>query len=423
MSQFGPRRSGAREVVRLLQHGYRYWDLRRRETGSEIVQTRLATERVTAVRGAEAATFFYEEQATERSSALPTSLVGPLFGRGAVHTLDGGAHEVRKSMFTALLTAHAARDVADGVAMRWDARAPRWRGEVDLFDEVGDILLESACDWVGLALSSAETRRRTRDMLAMVDGFGAPSARQLRARRARRRTDAWAASHVVDARRSIVPPTTPLGQVARHVDDSGARLDWHTAAVEVLNLVRPTVAVSWLVSGMVEAFQAHPQVRHAVRDGAVSATDVAQEVRRTTPFVPFLATRATADLSFGGRDIPRGSLVVLDVWGTDHDPRIWSDPDDFDPSRFQRVPVTPYNLVPQGGGSREHGHRCPGEDTVLMILATLVPRIAGLSATLAGPATRLRRMPPKPRRHVRIATARGGVLAADTGADGYREQA
>jgi fatty-acid peroxygenase len=402
MTLFGPTRTGAREAVSLLRHGYRYWDLRRRQEGSEVVRTRLAHERVVAVRGPEAATFFYEQDGTERSTALPTSLVGPLFGRGAVHTLDGLAHRDRKRMFNLVLGPHAVQDVAAAVARRWDDRAPHWRGDLDVFDEVGRILLESGCEWVGIDLPADEAPSRTRDMLAMVDGFGAPSGRQLRARRARRRTDAWVTDLVLAARRSIVPPRTPLGQVARHVDEHCELLDPHTAAVEVINLVRPLVAVSWLVSGMFEAFAAHPDVRDDLRAGRVSATDVAQEVRRTYPFVPFLATRATRDLHWQGHDVPEGALVVLDVWGTDHDPRTWSDPDTFDPSRFQRVPVTPYNLVPQGGGLRTTGHRCPGEDVVLMVLTTLAPRVAALSASVAGPPTGLRRMPPRPRRTVRV---------------------
>jgi fatty-acid peroxygenase len=379
--------------VSLLRHGYRYWETMRRRTGSEVVHARLLNERVTAIRGADAAHFFYGEAATERASALPTSLVGALFGRGAVHTLDGSPHAHRKDVFNGLLGPAAAHQVMTDVAARWDDRSPRWSGAVDVFEEVGPMLLEAGCAWVGITVSDDEVAGRTRDMLAMVDGFGAPSARQVRARRARRRTDAWIIGLVEEARRSPDGTPTPLDVIARHRDEDGELLPAHTAAVEVINLIRPLVAVSWLVAGLFEVYDVFPDRRDDVIAERVSATDVAQEVRRTYPFVPFLATRATRDLRWQETTVPAGTLLVLDVWGTNHDPRIWRDPSVFDPSRFQRTPVTPYNLVPQGGGSRDGGHRCPGEDLTLAVLTTLVDRVATLRYTVVGPRSQLRRMP------------------------------
>jgi fatty-acid peroxygenase len=49
--------------------------------------------------------------------------------------------------------------------------------------------------------------------------------------------------------------------------------------------------------------------------------------------------------------MPRGGLVILDVYGTNHDPRHWPDPQRFDPQRFPNAPVNPDTLMPQGGGT------------------------------------------------------------------------
>ena len=56
-----------------------------------------------------AARFFSESGGVERHDAIPGLVLDTLFGRGAVHTLDGRAHELRKALFLALLT-------GDGVA-------------------------------------------------------------------------------------------------------------------------------------------------------------------------------------------------------------------------------------------------------------------------------------------------------------------
>lgn len=390
---------GSDRTLSLLRHGYRFWEVMRERLGSEIVRARFAHERVTAVRGSAAAEFFYEQPGTERSSALPTVLVGPLFGSGPVHLLDGDPHAHRKAMFTGLLDGVASADVAARVGRLWDERVPAWRGTVDVFDEVGAIVFEAGCAWIGIPLEDEDITARVRDMLAMVDGFGAPTARNLRARRARRRTDAWVTG-LVQRSRDGDHRGTPLDLVAQHRDSAGDLLPAHTAAVEVINLIRPLVAVTWLASGLLRALADNPHVGADLVDGTVSPFAVANEVRRTQPFVPFLGTRARQDLTWDGIVVPRGSLLVLDVWGTNHDPRLWRDPHAFDPGRFEFTPVTPYNLVPQGGGYRDTGHRCPGEDLTMAVLVTLVERVARMSWRLEDPPPGLRRMPPEPHQRV-----------------------
>lgn len=387
---------GGDRSLALRSEGYQFWSNLRESQGSEIVRARLLHERVTCIRGAEAARFFYEEPRLKRSSALPGPIVRSLFGRGAVHTLDGTQHAHRKGMFTDLLPVEAVNDIVSGVAHRWDEESATWSGTVDVFDEVSPMLLAAACEWLGLPVRDGTAARRAADMVALVDGFGSPGLRHLRANRARRRTERWVQGFIQDIRDGA-SSDTPIGRVALHRDEHGNLLPVRTAAVEAINLIRPTVAISWLVSGVVLAFDSWPRLRDELARDSFRPLDVAQEVRRCYPFVPFLGARATKRLEWSGVRIPKRSLLVLDVWGTNHDPRIWLDPYVFDPSRFQQTPVTPFNLIPQGGGDRFHGHRCPGEDVTLGVLTALVPRIAALPYVVVGERPGLRRMPPKPR--------------------------
>jgi fatty-acid peroxygenase len=317
-----------------------------------------------------------------------------------VHTLDGEAHAHRKAMFNSHLDAYAVADVVADVAGQWDMAAGSWGREIDIFEEVAQILFRTGARWVGLPDSSAP--ERAKDMLALVDGFGAPSLRQIRARRARRRTDAWVIDQVRQARSAASDGPSVLEAVAAHRGLDGGLLDEHTAAVEIINLVRPLVAVSWLVSGMALAYDTWPSVRESVLDESVTSMEMAQETRRFHPFVPFLANRPTRDLSWDGVTVPAGTLLAIDVWGTNHDPRTWDAPTAFDPTRFRTTPVTPYNLIPQGGGDRHTGHRCPGEDLTLAVLMTLAPRVAALRGRVVEGRPDLRRMPPRPRCLLRL---------------------
>ena len=54
------------------------------------------------------------------------------------------------------------------------------------------------------------------------------------------------------------------------------------------------------------------------------AVAFAQEVRRFYPFAPFVGGRAVRDLTWQGEHIPVGSLVLLDIYGQNHDPALSS---------------------------------------------------------------------------------------------------
>lgn len=92
------------------------------------------------------------------------------------------------------------------------------------------------------------------------------------------------------------------------------------------------------------------------------------EVRHRTPFVPALAARPVRELVFRGVRVPARRRVLLDVFGTDHDQRLWPEPFRFDPDRFVGRSPGLFELVPQGGGDPARGHRCPGEGATTALL-------------------------------------------------------
>jgi len=122
-----------------------------------------------------------------------------------------------------------------------------------------------------------------------------------------------------------------------------------------------------------------PQIRDRLR-GPDPAYEIAfaQEVRRFYPFAPFVGGRAVTDLTWRGTPIPAGSLVLLDIFGQDHDAALWPRPYDFAPDRFLDRPPGRDELIPQGGGDPHTNHRCPGEDAAVALLALLGSRLANL---------------------------------------------
>lgn len=95
-------------TLALAAEGYAWLPDRRRRTTGPLVRSRLAGRETVALRGPEAVRFFYDERHVRRGGALPEPIRGTLFGKGAVHGLDGEAHRLHKSMLLSLLTDPAA---------------------------------------------------------------------------------------------------------------------------------------------------------------------------------------------------------------------------------------------------------------------------------------------------------------------------
>ncbi|MEU0412001.1 cytochrome P450 [Streptomyces griseorubiginosus] len=365
----------------LLAKGYAWLPDRRPRGTGPLVRTRLMGQEAVVLHGPEAVPFFYDEQHVERRTALPGPVLRTLFGHGAVHTLDGSDHRVRKELFLSLLTgAEAVAGLVDRVAAVWDEAVESWSGRrVVLFDETSRVLTRGVCQWAGIVVEDAEPLAR--HLVAMVDGFATPGPRHWRARRARAHCETWLGRLVEDVRAGVVaaPAGSVLEGIVRHRDADGRLLDPHTAAVELLNVIRPTVAVCWFVTYAGHALHRRPELRERLTgDDPAYAVAFAHELRRFYPFAPFVGGRAVTDLDWLGEPIRSGTLVLLDIYGQHHDPDLWDDPYAFEPRRFMQRPPEGNELIPQGGGDRESGHRCPGEDVTIALLRALGPRLARL---------------------------------------------
>ncbi|MFJ8898338.1 cytochrome P450 [Streptomyces sp. NPDC102370] len=371
----------------LLAEGYAWLPNRMRDAAGSVVRTRIMGRPALALRGPDAVRFFYDERNVHRHRAIPEPVLGTLFGHGAVHTLDGAAHRVRKELFLPLLDPAAVSGLTDHVVAAWDEAVPEWsaRDSVVLFDEAATVLTRGVHRWAGIPLDDRDAAATARDMTAMVDGFATAGPRHLRARRARSRQEERLAWLVRDVRSGQVtaPAGSVLERVCGHRDADGEPLDEKTAAVELLNVVRPTTALAWFVAFAAHALHRWPGNRAPLADGDVAfATAFAHEVRRFYPFVPFLGGLAARDLFWRGAWVPAGGLVVLDVYGQNHDEALWGDPYAFRPRRFLERPVARDELVPQGGGDPAAGHRCPGEGLTVGLLEALAAQLARMEYTV-----------------------------------------
>lgn len=377
-----PRDGSPESTLALLRDPYGFIAKRCRRYGSDLFETRLLLRPTICMTGPEAAELFYDERRFTRRGATPGRIQATLFGRGGVQGLDGEAHRHRKQLFMSLMTPERIGQLGELAADVWRAYARRW-GAMDrvvLYDEVREILTRAVCAWAGVPLAEPEVERRTRELTALFDGAGAVGPRHWWARLARKRAERWIAEIIGQARagRLDFPEQGAAHLIAWHRDLNGELLRPRVAAVELLNVLRPTVAVSVYVAFVAHALHRFPECRQKVAAGEDGYAELfVQEVRRFYPFFPSVMACVRHDVDWKGYRFPQGRRVILDLYGTNHDARTWDAPEEFRPERFRRWDGSPFNFIPQGGGDHSLNHRCPGEWITIELMTVALSVLAG----------------------------------------------
>jgi fatty-acid peroxygenase len=360
---------------------YRFISRRCTAHRSGIFETRILLQKTVCLSGGPAARFFYDESHVQRAGAAPGRLEKTLFGEGGVQGLDGEAHRRRKALFMSLMTPDAIGRLTSLFMERLDRRIVEWtRGDrIVLLDELHEMLTSAVCAWVGVPLDETEVPLRTRQLAALFEGAGDVGPEHWRSRRARTRAERWL-SDMVERIRSdemLTTPGTPLHAVAWYEEPPGHYLDARIAAVELLNLLRPTVAVARFITFGLHALHDHPDTREMLADADADSTEwFVQETRRFYPFFPATAARIREGVAWEGEPLPAGARALLDLYGTCRDPRLWDRPDEFLPDRFDGRSGSPYDLIPQGGGDPHVGHRCAGEWITIDLMKHALSRFA-----------------------------------------------
>ena len=360
-------------TLALLNEGYAFIPRRCQRYRSDIFETRLMLTKAICMTGEEAAEVFYEPGRFTRKGALPQTTLRLLQDRGSVQVMDGEAHRWRKRMFMSLMTPEGVKQLVDAMTDEWRARIGKWEGmgEVVLFHEVEEILCRAACGWAGVPLSESESKQRTREFAAMIDGAGSAGPRNWRGLILRQRTERWIRDVIerVRAGELEVADGSAAHVIAWHRDLNGEQLDTKVAAVELINVLRPVVAVARFVTFATLALYEHPECRQALRAGGDDYIGLfVQEVRRFYPFFPFVGGRVLDDFEWRGRRFAKGMWVLLDLYGTNHDTRVWHEPGVFRPERFHRWDGSAFNFIPQGGGAHHDNHRCAGERITIELM-------------------------------------------------------
>lgn len=379
-----PHAPGFDHTVALLRDPYRFISTMGAQLGSNVFMGRLLLTPTICLRGADGADLFYRSPRLIRHGAGLRRIEKTLVGKGGVQGLDDEAHRHRKALFLTIISPERIRMLVALVTHAWTevtARLAPGRTMV-FYDVARELLMRTTCAWAGVPLPTRDLPRRTREVAALFDHAGSIGPRHWWARLARRRCERWMSGLVSEVRtgRLQLSPDSALHQIAFHRDHLGRELPLEVAAVEMLNVIRPTVAVAVYLVQALHALHLHPHCGPLII-AAGDASDAyphwfVQEVRRWYPFFPAAVARVRETFTWHDYRFPGGHRVLFDLYGTNHDEQIWGDPQAFRPERFQGWVDDGISLVAQGGGDRRFTHRCPGEPLAIALMTETIKHFA-----------------------------------------------
>ncbi|MCL3882465.1 cytochrome P450 [Marivita sp. GX14005] len=392
----------------LLADPYRYILTRTRALGTKGFCSRFIAQKAVFLTGAEAAELIYDQSKFTREGAVPAIARDVLFGKGGVQGLDGARHHRRKAMFLKIMGPDADLDaVADLFEEECRNAARKWGDDVDLFDEAKLILTRVAFRWADVPFHEADLKAYADDLSDLFLHAGPHPIGQIEGRKSRHSLERDM-QKMIERHRSgdlDAKPSGALAIIAGWRDGSDDLLPGEIAAVELLNVLRPTVAIAVYLTFVAHAISRHPASARRLPDDAEWRHAFVQEIRRTYPFFPATAAIARNDIDWHGTTIEAGTRVVLDIYGTNREAEVWDDPDRFEPERFLSGEPGRYSLIPQGGGAHAKTHRCPGEWLTILLMerfAAFLTRDLGWRLSDPNSALDYSALPARPEKPLRL---------------------
>jgi|SRR5690625_769194 len=365
---------GIDNTISFLLEGYKYISNRTNRYNRNIFQTRLfGGKKCICMVGKDAAEVFYEQSKIKRHGATPPRVLKSFLGEGGVQTLDGVTHRHRKNLFMSLMTKEQLYDVTNIFKQEWLHAFSRKRDHIILYNEAKVILMKTALKWAGIPDNAVKKVNITGQLASLFESGGAIGSKYWRGRMNRKRLDNWMEKLIIAVRETNIDvnPKTALYQMAYHRNLEGTLLNPKIVSVEVLNILRPIIAIAVYLTFCALALHQFPEEREKLKKGTSADYRMfIQEVRRYYPFFPVVIGKVKEDFVWSGHVFKQDIHIMLDLYGTNHDPNIWEEPDVFRTERFKNWKDNAFSLIPQGGAEHYKHHRCAGEWLTMDIMKT-----------------------------------------------------
>lgn len=292
--------------------------------------------------------------------------------------LDGDEHTRYRRVVDSFMTTQQVDDLQEDcqrIARQVVERLPRGQ-RVDIVADLGaPFAVKAQCHWLGWP-------SRIEPVLVtwMADNQRATAARDDAAlSEVAERFDAIVREQVA-ARRNGERPDDVTGQLARTTVETADGAQRPLDDAEVVSILRNWTAgdlgsLAICLGVLVHALAVEPELQQELREMAADLPARRDDFDRAIDELlriddPFLSNRrvTTRDVELGGQQLSAGERVVLAWTGANRDPRVFAEPDRYDPQGNAARNLV-YGIGP---------HVCPGR-----ALATMELRVA-LAALLTG---------------------------------------
>ncbi len=368
-----PKAKPCDSILGFLQDGYLFISNRMKKMNTNIFSARFLGKKVVFLMGKEAAEIFYNERYFKRKGVAPMRVQKTLFGKKTIQGLDGKQHKKRKAMFMSLLTPDYVDELVQICFRNLERYANQWekKSSVNLYKESQRVLFESVCQWVRIPYQREKIKIYAEYFGCMIYGFGRIGKTYRKGKCARKEIECWVRDCIVAVRNGVlvVPYDSPLYRMSMYEEVCGTKVPAQIAAVELINIIRPVIAIATFVVFEALAINDYPDCAEILQNSNSDNLEMfCQEVRRFYPFGPFIGAKVKRDFIWKGYYLKKNTLVVLDLYGTNHDSSLWDKPNEFIPLRFKARNKCLYDLIPQGGGDMQTGHRCAGDILTVKIM-------------------------------------------------------
>src|SRR5699024_4505427 len=145
-----------------------------------------------------------------------------------------------------LMTKERLNNVKHIFKKEWIYAFSQKKNNIILYEESKIILMKTACIWAGIPKSELAKINITGQLASLYEAGWAIGTRYWRGRLNRKRLNNWMEKLIIAVRQKKIhiDSDTSLYQIAFHRHVDGIYLDPKIAAVEIINILRPIVAIA-----------------------------------------------------------------------------------------------------------------------------------------------------------------------------------
>jgi len=387
-----------------------------------IVKTHLFGERAICICGVEEAKLFYDTSKVTRAGSLTQHLRKYFFGEDTLINFDGEEHRYRKRKVLEFFTPEALQRHMNYYGQLLEKYMNEWltqKKKICLQEEMVNLHTEFGIGaYLGIFdLPREQIAKRAKQLVQILEALGSvplpvevPGTRTAKAGKARRKLLDWMSVLIGETKEKLnnggKPDDSFLSKSVFMKDLQGNPISDEVFASELINLLRPTTLAAYFQVFLMHAMHENKNILESIRievTQRLSDRDdkdlpyfsstaflnslkyvecCVQEVRRFYPCIPLIVGRVKEAFEYNGIFFPKDYLLFLGVHAIHRDPRVWSNPDEYDPSRFADFRKENckfderFAVVQQGGGDIVENHRCAGEKLATYMVQSFASRMA-----------------------------------------------